>query len=95
MEIHRSPIVPFAWIHVCITWSEIWGLKYYENGRLIKEQVNFNWIESVHQYDSVLIGKAAAHNMHHKLFALQMSELLFWYDFLSASEVKETLILSG
>lgn len=37
-------VVFFCWLYVIIMWSVIWGLKYYEDGRFVKEEVNFEFI---------------------------------------------------
>ena len=93
---NRNPIIPFGWFHVCITWSEVWGLKYYENGRLVREQVNFEWRGGTDEYTRVEIGKPASrYNIYYTPITFQISELVFWYDFLSQEAVKEKLILSG
>ena len=92
---NRDPVVPFGWVHVCITWSEVWGLRYYENGLLITQQLNFEREAGVHRYKNVLIGRHIAVGNSYKKNSLQVSELMFWYDVLSEATVKNLLTLTG
>ena len=91
----RNPIIPFGWVHVCITWSEAWGLRYYENGRLVKKQLTHERVVSAHTTDGVKIGRNALTGILDTQFHLQVSELMFWYSVLTEATVKETLRLTG
>ena len=96
MEIRRhKPVIPFGWFYAFITWSKLWGLKYYENGRLVKTQENYDWKESSNKYFYVVVGKSPKYGWVYKPFTLQMSDLVFWYGFPSEAAVKEKLSLSG
>ena len=91
----RNPIIPFGWVHVCITWSEAWGLRYYENGRLVEKQLTYERVASAHKTDQVKIGRNALAGIVFTQFHLQVSELMFWYSVLTEATVKETLRLTG
>lgn len=90
------PAVPLRWLHVIITWSAIWGLKYYEDGRLVKEEVNFELTRSSHTFDEITIGRAPSINsVDYAPLTFQMSDLVFWYAFISEAAVMEEFSLSG
>lgn len=90
------PAVPLRWFHVTITWSAIWGLKYYEDGRLVKGEVNFELSGSSHTLDDILIGRAPSiDSVDYAPLTFQMSDLVFWYAFLSEAAVMEEFSLSG
>lgn len=90
------PTFPLRWFHVTITWSAIWGLKYYEDGRLVKEEVNFELTGSNHAFDEITIGRApSSDSVAFAPLTFQMSDLVFWYAFLSEAAVKEGFRLSG
>ena len=90
------PAVPLQWFHVTITWSAIWGLKYYEDGRLVKEEVNFELTESSHAFDEITIGRApSSSSVAFAPLTFQLSDLVFWYASLSEAAVKEGFSLSG
>ena len=95
LEIKRNAIIPFGWVHVCITWSDAWGLRYYENGRLVKKQLTHERVVSAHTTDGVKIGRNALTGILDTQFHLQVSELMFWYSVLTEATVKETLRLTG
>lgn len=90
------PTFPLRWFHVTITWSAIWGLKYYEDGRLVKEEVNFDLTGSNHTFDEITIGRSpSSDSVAYAPLTFQMSDLVFWYAFLSEAAVKEGFRLSG
>lgn len=90
------PAVPLRWLHVTITWSAIWGLKYYEDGRLVKEEVNSELTGSSHESDEITIGTAPSiDSLEFAPLTFQMSDLVFWNAFLSEAIVKEGFSLSG
>ena len=90
------PAVPLRWLHVTITWSAIWGLKYYEDGRLVKEEVNFKLTGSSHTFDKITIGRSPSiDSVDYAPSTFQMSDLVFWYAFLSEANVMEGFSLSG
>ena len=95
LEIQRDPIIPFGWVHVCITWSEAWGLRYYENGRLVEKQLTYERVVNAHTTDEVKIGRYTWAASLLTQFHLQVSELMFWYNVLTKATVKETLKLTG
>ncbi|XP_074627543.1 uncharacterized protein LOC141885641 [Acropora palmata] len=94
LEMQRNPIIPFGWVHVCITWSEAWGLRYYENGRLVEKQLTYERVATAHTTDQVKIGRNALVGIVFTQFHLQVSELMFWYSVLTEARVKETLRLT-
>lgn len=90
------PVVPLRLFHLAITWSAVWGLKYYEDGRLVKEEVNFELTGSSDEFDTVQIGDAPSFSItSFSPLTFQMSDLVFWYAVLSEAVVKEELRLSG
>lgn len=90
------PAVPLRWLHVTITWSAIWGLKYYQDGRLVKEEVNFKLTGSSDTFDEITIGSAPTINsVDYAPLTFQMSDLVFWYTFISEATVMEEFSLSG
>ena len=90
------PAVPLRWFHVTITWSAIWGLKYYEDGKLVKEKVNFELTGSSHTFDEIAIGRAPSiDSVDYAPLTFQMSDLVFWYAFISEAAVMEGFSLSG
>ena len=90
------PAVPHSWLHVTITWSAIWGLKYYEDGRLVKEEVNFELTGSNHTFDEVTIGRPPSiDSVYFAPLTFQISDLVFWYAFLTEADVTEGFSLSG
>ena len=91
----QLPDVPLRWVHVTITWSAVWGLKYYADGRLVKEEVNFELIDSSDVSDTIHIGDAPSYSITSYPLPFQMSDLVFWYAFLSEAVVKEEFSLSG
>lgn len=92
----QLPDVPLRWVHVTITWSAVWGLKYYADGRLVKEEVNFELIDSSDVSDTIHIGDAPSYSItNYYQLSFQMSDLVFWYAFLSEAVVKEEFSLSG
>ena len=96
MELHRTPAVPFRWVHVTITWSEAWGLNYYEDGRLVQKTMTFEVYENGgNPYDYVVIGKAPKTAIAGLQPSLQLSELIFRYSYLTSEAVKESVNLSG
>ena len=95
MDINREPVIPRGWRHVFITWDPIWGLKYFENGKLVNRQETFDIINVQNDHHKVLIGKAPSYNLIYKQYTLQMSDLEVWYNFLTEAAVKEKLNLAG
>lgn len=89
------PAVPLRWLHVTITWNAVWGLKYYEDGRLVKEEVNFELTENSDKFDTIHIGETPSVSLIFHPLTFQMSNLVFWYAFLSEAAVKEEFSLSG
>ena len=89
------PAVPLRWLHVTITWSAVWGLKYYEDGRLVKEEVNFELTGNSDKFDTIHIGETPSVSLIFYPLTFQMSDLVFWHVFLSEAVVKEEFSLSG
>ena len=95
MDINREPVIPRGWRHVFMTWDPIWGLKYFENGKLVNKQETFDIINVRNHHQQVLIGKAPEYILVHKQYTLQMSDLEVWYNFLTEAAVREKLSLAG
>ena len=75
LTVQRIPVIPFGWVHVCITWSEAWGLRYYENGLLIKTQLTFEEERTSHNQNQALVGRSTSVSVSWTQFHLQVSEL--------------------
>ena len=96
MELQRNPVILFRWVHVMITWSEAWGLRYYENGRLLQKTMKFEVIVGGgNPHNNVAIGKAPQTTAVSSQPFLQLSDLIIRYSYLTNGAVKESVNLSG
>ena len=96
MELQRNPVIPFRWVHVMITWNETWGLRYYENGRLLQKTMKFEVIVGGgNPHNNVAIGKAPQTTAVSSQPFLQLSDLIIRYSYLTNGAVKESVNLSG
>ncbi|XP_078344750.1 uncharacterized protein LOC144630294 [Oculina patagonica] len=71
---------PLSWVHVGITWSKQWGLRFYHNGVLAAEATNPARLpyEYSDKYTSFLIGLDSSAKTLKRVNHMQLADLRIW-----------------
>ena len=91
--------LPSTWFQATVAWSSKWGLRYYENGRLVAETnaVVEDENTKTDSYSYLTIGAASSNPTDTLLFSenIQISDLRIWETLLSSMQARKIYQFSG
>lgn len=93
----RLPDYPLGWVHVGITWSNQWGLRFYQNGVLTVESTSparlLYATEST--FPRFYIGRESTTSPLKRTHNLQISDLRIWGSVIPPEKMEDMQACSG